>query len=153
MSDPAFIKSSYVSQYKKLFNMFKKDSDINYYTEEKVFEVLDLLFGDHGFIVSDIIIDDTETGIQTLITHRKYYVDGVPRIVQDTQHMYIEIIGEEDEDVQSESQSTLAFDLPRTLEEYSALEDSIKTEIITMLDNIINDIIGRYVRMRDLLNA
>ena len=153
MSDPAFIKSSYVSQYKKLFNMLKKDSDINYYTEDKVFEVLDLLFGDHGFIVSDIIIDDTETGIQTLITHRKHHVAGVPRIVQDTQHMYIEIIGEEDEDVQSESQSTLAFDLPRTLEEYSVLEEGVKSEIITMLDNIINDIIGRYVRMRDLLNV
>lgn len=153
MSDPAFIKSSYVSQYKKLFNMFKKDSDINYYTEDKVFEVLDLLFGDHGFIVSDIIINDEETGIQTLITHRKHHVDGVPRIVQDTQHMYIEINGEDDEEVQSESQSTFTFNLPRTVEDYAALEEGIKSEIITMLDNIINDIIGRYVRMRDLLNV
>lgn len=153
MNDPALIKSSYVSQYKKLFNMFKKDSDINYYTEDKIFEVLDLLFGDHGFIVSDIIINDEETGIQTLITHRKHHVAGVPMITQDTQHMYIEINGEDDEEIQSESQSTFTFNLPRTVEDYSALEDSVKTEIITMLDNIINDIIGRYVRMRDLLNV
>lgn len=147
------VESSYVSQYKRLFNMFKKDSDINYYTEDKIFEVLDLLFGVHGFIVSDIIINDEETGIQTLITHRKHHVDGVPMIVQDIQHMYIEINGEDDEEVQSESQSTFTFNLPRTVEDYSILEDGVKSEIITMIDNIINDIIGRYVRMRDLLNV
>ena len=105
--------------------------------------------------VPDIFMNDEISGEMTLIQYRCL---SVPRKIKQTSVSLFVKPNEEDEDdiifnIDGSESNELVFDIPLDTDDYDSMNDETKTILLEIVDNIINDIVNRYLKLKELLNV
>ena len=105
--------------------------------------------------IPDIFINDEMSGEMTLIQYRCL---SVPRKIKQTSFLLFVKPNEEDEEdvifnIDGSESNEIVFDIPLDIDDYDSMNDETKMILLEIVDNIINDIVNRYLKLKELLNV